>query len=184
MNEINRSMGLLDLVPEVLVGPVRAKTSDIHDLVTGFGRRPLNQGLAKLPPTDPGPPYLGRCREIVSDRWRQGDAGRFADPGVSVVVLRLLERGDGILGLFVKLAEFEGGAAADVVAPDAGGLRSTRGRPLPRRPFPAARWRRDNPLFVFARLQVRDQLVGRFPVAAAAARQQAKQQNQTCLPRA
>ena len=31
-------------------------------------------------------------------------------------LLRLLERGDGILGLFAKLAKFEGGAAADVVA--------------------------------------------------------------------
>jgi len=33
MNEINRSMGLLDLVPEVLVEPVRAKMRFIHDLI-------------------------------------------------------------------------------------------------------------------------------------------------------
>ncbi|MFO0906897.1 MAG: putative zinc-binding metallopeptidase [Isosphaeraceae bacterium] len=33
MNEINRSMGLLDLVPEVLVEPVRAKMRYIHELV-------------------------------------------------------------------------------------------------------------------------------------------------------
>ena len=35
MNEINRSMGLLDLVPEVLVGPVREKMRYIHELVVG-----------------------------------------------------------------------------------------------------------------------------------------------------
>jgi len=35
MNEINRSMGLLDLVPEVLIGPVREKMRYIHDLVKG-----------------------------------------------------------------------------------------------------------------------------------------------------
>lgn len=35
MNEINRSMGLLDLVPEVLVGPVREKLRYIHELVVG-----------------------------------------------------------------------------------------------------------------------------------------------------
>jgi hypothetical protein len=33
MNEINRSMGLLDLVPEVLVAPVREKMRYIHGLV-------------------------------------------------------------------------------------------------------------------------------------------------------
>jgi hypothetical protein len=33
MNEINRSMGLLDLVPEVLVAPVRDKMRYIHELV-------------------------------------------------------------------------------------------------------------------------------------------------------
>jgi hypothetical protein len=33
MNEINRSMGLLDLVPEVLVAPVRDKMRYIHDLI-------------------------------------------------------------------------------------------------------------------------------------------------------
>ncbi|MEI7685554.1 MAG: putative zinc-binding metallopeptidase [Planctomycetota bacterium] len=35
MNEINRSMGLLDLVPEILVGPVREKLRYIHELVVG-----------------------------------------------------------------------------------------------------------------------------------------------------
>ena len=64
-----------------------------------------------------GPPaYLGRVGKSFRIDPRQGDAGRFADPGVTVVLLRLLERGDGILGLFAKLAKFEGGAAADVVA--------------------------------------------------------------------
>ncbi|HTU21847.1 MAG TPA: putative zinc-binding metallopeptidase [Gemmataceae bacterium] len=33
MNEINRSMGLLDLVPEVLVEPVRDKMRYVHDLI-------------------------------------------------------------------------------------------------------------------------------------------------------
>jgi hypothetical protein len=33
MNEINRSMGLLDLVPEVLVAPVREKMRYIHELI-------------------------------------------------------------------------------------------------------------------------------------------------------
>ena len=83
----------------------------------------------KLPPTYLGlPTYLGRvgnpylgCLGRVGKSFRidarQGDAGSFADPGVTVVLLRLLERGDGILGLFAKPAKFDGGAAADVVAP-------------------------------------------------------------------
>jgi hypothetical protein len=33
MNEINRSVGLLDLVPEVLVEPVRKKMRFVHDLI-------------------------------------------------------------------------------------------------------------------------------------------------------
>jgi hypothetical protein len=33
MNEMNRSMGLLDLVPEIIVPPVVAKLQYIHDLV-------------------------------------------------------------------------------------------------------------------------------------------------------
>lgn len=33
MNEINRSMGLLDLVPEVFVEPVREKMRSIHDVI-------------------------------------------------------------------------------------------------------------------------------------------------------
>lgn len=33
LNEINRSMGLLDLVPEVLVGPVRDKMRFVHGLI-------------------------------------------------------------------------------------------------------------------------------------------------------
>ena len=38
MNEINRSMGLLDLVPEVLVTPVREKMRYIHELVAAAKR--------------------------------------------------------------------------------------------------------------------------------------------------
>jgi hypothetical protein len=34
MNEINRSMGLLDLVPEVFVEPVREKMRYVHDLIS------------------------------------------------------------------------------------------------------------------------------------------------------
>jgi hypothetical protein len=35
MNEVNRTMGLLDLVPEVFVEPVREKMRYVHDLVKG-----------------------------------------------------------------------------------------------------------------------------------------------------
>jgi hypothetical protein len=35
MNEVNRSMGLIDLIPEVLVEPVRGKLRYIHELVVG-----------------------------------------------------------------------------------------------------------------------------------------------------
>ena len=65
---------------------------------------------------DPAIPYLGRVGKLFGIDARQGDAGSFADPGVGVVVLRLLERGDGILGLFAELAQFQGGTATDVTA--------------------------------------------------------------------
>jgi hypothetical protein len=48
MNEINRSMGLLDLVPEVLVSPVREKMRYIHNLISNAGATllPLEKGAA------------------------------------------------------------------------------------------------------------------------------------------
>ena len=96
-------------------------------------------------------------------------------------LLRLLERGDGILGEFVKLAKFEGGAAADIVALMREAFDQRRNDLCRVALSPRQGARRFNPLDLCARLQIRDQLVGRFPRAAAAARQQAKQQNQTCL---
>ncbi len=55
-------------------------------------------------------------RKLFRIDARQGDAGSFANPGVTVAVLQLLERGDGILGLFAKHAKFDGGTAADIAA--------------------------------------------------------------------
>ena len=49
--------------------------------------------FVKLSPT-----CLGRAGKSFRIDARQGDAGRFADPGISVLLRRLLERGDGILG--------------------------------------------------------------------------------------
>lgn len=48
MNELNRSMGLLDLVPEVLVAPVREKVRYVHNLARSGRRRvPSGTGSAK-----------------------------------------------------------------------------------------------------------------------------------------
>jgi hypothetical protein len=44
---------------------------------------------------------------------RYGNAGRFADTGVPVM-LRCLERGDGIARLLAKIPQANGGAAANV----------------------------------------------------------------------
>ena len=53
----------------------------------------------KLPPTYLGlSTYLGLVGKSFRIDARQSDAGSFADPGVTVVLLRLLERRDGILG--------------------------------------------------------------------------------------
>ena len=75
----------------------------------------------KLPPTCLGlatylglPTHLGRVGKSFRIDARQGDAGSFANPGVTVVLLRLLERGDGILGLFAKPAKSDAGMVADV----------------------------------------------------------------------
>ncbi|MEO8498998.1 MAG: putative zinc-binding metallopeptidase, partial [Planctomycetota bacterium] len=39
LNEMNRSMGLIDLVPEIFAPPIVVKLSFVHDLV-GRARRP------------------------------------------------------------------------------------------------------------------------------------------------
>ena len=50
LNEVNRSMGLLDVVPEVFVEPVVAKLRFIHQLVAG---RAENGALGGQPPVSP-----------------------------------------------------------------------------------------------------------------------------------
>src|SRR5207247_2641885 len=123
---------------------------------------------------------LGRGGESLRINARQGDAGRLADSGVAVA-LRLLERGDGVLRFFAKVAKPDGGAPAHVPLLVLQGLDQRRHDP---RRVPLALGQETNcfdPVSLLGRLQIRDQLVGRFLLLAAPTCQQAKQQNKTCL---
>ena len=117
--------------------------------------------------------WIGKTCRIDA---RQGDAGSLADPGVAVAP-RNLERGDGVLGLFAKRAKPEGSAAADIALLVLEGFDQRRDDlccvPLALR----QEANRHGPLALLRRLQIFEQLGGRFRLAAAGARQQAKQRN-------
>src|SRR5262249_48658836 len=110
---------------------------------------------------------------------RKSATGGLADPGIAII-LRRLERGDGVLGLFAKVPQAVGGAHADVgvlVLEDFDQGRHDLGRLALALRQDA---NRNKALKLILPFQIFEQLVGRF-FPAAALRQQAKQQKQSYL---
>jgi hypothetical protein len=74
LNEVNRSMGLLDVVPEIFVEPVVAKLRVIHDLARAGraengalgGTPPVAAGeIPQTPATAPSGPVLNETGVVV-----------------------------------------------------------------------------------------------------------------------
>jgi hypothetical protein len=164
LNKLNSAVGLKAYDPER--GPTQPVGKDAEK----------NKRPALRPASSPSPPS-GRLGEPFRINARQGDAGSLADPGVAVALCRL-KRGDGLLGLFAEGSESDGGAPAHVALLVLEGLDQRRHN-LGRRVPPSLRQEpnRYDPIFFFGRLEILDQLVGRFLLAAAGARQHAKRQN-------